>query len=91
MVIVPDQVIGAGFGSRIGTSRIVGGFFGEQALITHEPRSATIIALTDVQLLKFTKHDLAVVVKDHPRVGTLLKKYHEQRISDTLESLKSIW
>lgn len=68
-----------------------GDFFGEQALITHEPRSATIIALTDVQLLKFTKQDLSVVVKHHPRVGALLKKYHQQRISDTLESLKSIW
>lgn len=68
-----------------------GDFFGEQALITNEPRSATIIALTEVQLLKFTKQDLAVVVKHYPRVGVLLKKYHQQRISDTLESLKSIW
>ena len=68
-----------------------GDFFGEQALITRELRSATIIALTDVQLLKFTKHDLAIVVKHYPRIGTLLKKYHQQRISDTLESLKSIW
>ena len=68
-----------------------GDFFGEQALITHEPRSATIIALTDVQLLKFTKHDLAVVVKHHPRVGALLQKYHQQRMSDTMESLKAIW
>ncbi len=68
-----------------------GDFFGEQALITREPRSATIIALTDVHLLKFTKHDLAVVVKHYPRIGTLLKKYHQQRISDTLESLRSIW
>ncbi|PIE35352.1 hypothetical protein CSA56_04565 [candidate division KSB3 bacterium] len=68
-----------------------GDFFGEQALITHEPRSATIIALSDVQLLKFTQPDLAVVVKQYPHIGKLLKKYHQQRISDTLESLKSIW
>jgi len=68
-----------------------GDFFGEQALITKEPRSATVIAQTDVQLLRFSKRDLAAVVKHHPRVGTLLKKYHQQRISDTLESLKAIW
>lgn len=68
-----------------------GDFFGEQALITKEPRSATVIASTDVQLLKFSKRDLAMVVKQYPRVGTLLKKYHQKRISETLESLKSIW
>ncbi len=68
-----------------------GDFFGEQALITKEPRSATLIALTDVQLLKFTEQDLARVVKQYSRVGTLLKKYHHQRIVNTLESLKSIW
>lgn len=68
-----------------------GDFFGEQALITNEPRSATIIALSEVQLFKFTKQDLSMVVKQYPRVGVLLKKYHQQRISDTLESLKSIW
>ncbi len=68
-----------------------GDFFGEQALITNEPRSATIIAISDVHALKFTKHDLAIVVKQYPRIGTLLKKYHQQRIADTLESLKAIW
>jgi CRP-like cAMP-binding protein len=68
-----------------------GDFFGEQALITKEPRSATVIALTDVQVLKFSIHDLAVVVKQYPRIGTLLKKYHQQRVSATLASLKSIW
>lgn len=69
-----------------------GDFFGEQALITREPRNATIIALTDVvELLQFTKHDLAEVVKQYPRVGTLLKKYHQQRMAETMASLKSIW
>lgn len=68
-----------------------GDFFGEQALITKEPRNATIIALTDVELLTFRKPDLAVVVRQYPRVGTLLKKYHKLRMDETLESLKSIW
>ncbi len=69
-----------------------GDFFGEQALITKEPRSATVLAETEeVQVLKFTKHDLALVVKQRPRVGQLLKKYHQQRVKETMESLKAIW
>ncbi|MBD3308017.1 cyclic nucleotide-binding domain-containing protein [candidate division KSB3 bacterium] len=62
-------------------------FFGEQALITEEPRTATIIALTDVELLQLSKSDLELIVKTYPRVGNLLKRYHQQRTTVTLESL----
>ncbi len=68
-----------------------GDFFGEQALITKEPRSATVIAETEVQLLKFTKRHLAQVVKHYPRVGKVLKQYHEERVKSMMESLKSLW
>lgn len=68
-----------------------GDFFGEQALLTNEPRSATIIAISDVHALKFTRHDLGMVIKQYPRVGALLQKYNQKRIADTLESLKAIW
>jgi CRP-like cAMP-binding protein len=66
-----------------------GDFFGEQALIAHEPRNATIIALTDAELLRFSKPDLDAVVKSYPRVGELLEKYHHQRNNATVNSLKS--
>ena len=66
-----------------------GDFFGEQALITNEPRNATIIALTDVELLQFSKSDLATIVINHPRIGELLKRYNQQRNTATIASLKS--
>jgi len=66
-----------------------GDFFGEQALITHEPRNATIVTLTDVELLRFSRPDLDAVVGCYPRVGELLEKYHHQRNSATIASLKS--
>jgi CRP-like cAMP-binding protein len=44
----------------------IGDFFGEQALVTNNPRSATVIALTDVALLQFSKPDLEAVIKEHP-------------------------
>ena len=68
---------------------LYGDFFGEQALITNEPRNATIIALTDVELLRFAKSDLAAVVRSYPRVEELLKKYHQQRNTATIASLKA--
>lgn len=66
-----------------------GDFFGEQALITNEPRNATIIALTDAELLQFSKSDLATIVINHPRIGELLRTYNQQRNSATITSLKS--
>lgn len=66
-----------------------GDFFGEQALIAHEPRNATITALTEVELLRFSKPDLDAVVRSYPRVGELLEKYHQQRNNATIASLKS--
>jgi CRP-like cAMP-binding protein len=66
-----------------------GDFFGEQALITNEPRNATIIALTDAELLLFSKSDLATIVINHPRIGELLRTYNQQRNSATITSLKS--
>jgi len=66
-----------------------GDFFGEQALITNEPRNATIIALTDTELLQFSKSDLATIVINYPRIGELLRKYNQQRNTATITSLKS--
>ena len=64
-----------------------GDFFGEQALITNQRRNATVIALTDTQLLRFARADLDAVVRAFPRIGQLLKQYHYQRTTATLESL----
>ncbi len=50
-----------------------GDFFGEQALVTDEPRSATVIALTDVVLLKFSKNDLVAVIKQYPGIESALQ------------------
>jgi len=64
-----------------------GDFFGEQALLTNERRNATVIAVTDVQLLRFSKPDLEAILRRYPRVGELLKRYHHQRTTDSLDSL----
>ena len=50
-----------------GTSRSVanltkGDFFGEAALLTGEPRNATVTALDDVELYSLGKEDFQVVI-----------------------------
>ncbi len=64
-------------------------FFGEQALVTDEPRTATVIALTDVHLLRFSKPDLEAIIRTYPRIRVLLQKYHQQRTTDTIEFLSA--
>ena len=66
---------------------VEGDFFGEQALLTNERRNASVLALSDLQLLRFSKSDLEVIVANYPRVADVLKRYHHQRSSDTMESL----
>jgi len=44
---------------------------GEMAIITEEPRSATVVAIRDSELLKFTRKDFEDLVENHP--GAMLK------------------
>ncbi len=68
-----------------------GDFFGESALLTREPRSATATAIADnTELLKLSQTDLADVIKQYPRILFVMEKYHQWRVRKTLESLKSI-
>lgn len=66
-----------------------GDFFGEQALITNDPRNATIQANTAACLLSFSKRDLASIIQTYPHVGDVLETYHQRRNSQTIASLKS--
>ncbi|HWP46477.1 MAG TPA: cyclic nucleotide-binding domain-containing protein [Candidatus Limnocylindrales bacterium] len=68
-----------------------GDFFGESALLTREPRSATATAIADnTELLKLSQTALADIVKQYPRIRFVMEKYHQWRVRKTLESLKSI-
>lgn len=68
-----------------------GDFFGEQALVTDEPRSATVIAKSDVSLLKLSKEDFSSVINEHPWIESALQiEAFQHRMDTNLSILNEI-
>ena len=57
----------------------VGNYFGEMALLTGEPRSATVFAVSDSELLTVGKDDLRDLIVAHPDVEQVICKVLAQR------------
>ncbi|CAN7234446.1 cyclic nucleotide-gated ion channel [Pararhizobium sp. LjRoot238] len=51
-----------------------GSFFGEMALITGEPRSATVSAVTEVSLLSLYSVDFQMLSKSSPEIADIIRK-----------------
>lgn len=60
-----------------------GSFFGEMALLTGEPRNATIVALTDTCLFEITKEDIAPLIEQEPEISNLLSTVLSERKTQT--------
>lgn len=68
-----------------------GDFFGEQALVTEDPRSATVKALTNVGLLRFSKEDLDQVIQQYPNIESELQiEAFHHRMQKRLSILKKL-
>lgn len=64
-------------------------FFGEVSFLTGVPRTATVHALVDSELLKIEETELRELVKHHPFLKEVLSRYHLDRVTATAESLKA--
>ncbi len=49
-----------------------GAHFGEMALVSQRPRSATVTTLTECQILSMSDIDFQALIAQHPRLGTRL-------------------
>jgi CRP-like cAMP-binding protein len=71
---------------RIATVQ-AGTVLGEIAVLTREPRTATVTAETDAKLLRFEMLGVLSVLKDYPRVLADLNRLGVQRSEELLEDI----
>lgn len=70
------------------TQLMEGSIFGEMALLTGEPRTADVVAGTDVVAIEIAKDALAPILQSHPELAAIISaKVTERR--DRLESIRS--
>lgn len=74
------EVLQSRDGSEVPIARLgVGDFFGERALLTDEPRNATVIAREDTDVLTLKKADFRAALEAHGSLKEQLLKVYFQR------------
>jgi CRP/FNR family transcriptional regulator, cyclic AMP receptor protein len=61
-----------------------GDFFGEIALVTKMPRTASVTAKTDVEVLVITERDFGALLKRSPEVGRQVAEALAERVAPEL-------
>ncbi len=56
-----------------------GEFFGEMSLLVSCPRSASVFAMDDTEVLRLKADDLFDLIKQYPRLGEILDEFYERR------------
>ena len=63
-------------------------FFGEMAFLTGKPRTATVEAAEQTDLLEVAEEDLRDMIQKWPRIKEVLQNYYEERVKSTMEKVK---
>lgn len=85
-VTVTTQGMGAGVLIELGHMG-EGSFFGEVSLLTDKPRTATVTADGDVEVMELTRDDFNAIVAEYPTVRKVVETYQKQRVQDTIKTL----
>jgi CRP-like cAMP-binding protein len=67
-------------GEKLVSRLLPGDFFGEVALLTGKPRTADVIAETDLRVMEITRDILRNVVREYPEILETLKQYARTRL-----------
>ena len=60
-----------------------GAFFGEIAILTGRPRTASVVAATRCELLELDRATLDAITRDHPRVWDVMREFAATRLRRT--------
>jgi CRP-like cAMP-binding protein len=64
-----------------------GAFFGEMAVLNHEKRAATVIALGEVELVRFQRASVNAVLQRYPAAREMLSRVGVLRSEETLQKM----
>ncbi len=64
-----------------------GDFFGEVALLTDKPRTATVIACEKSELMELAKVDFNKITNKFPSIRRTVEAYQKQRVQNTIKIL----
>jgi CRP-like cAMP-binding protein len=68
-----------------------GDFFGEFAFFSQSPRTATVEALEEAEILEISKGDLDEVIREFPGVSQILWNFYKERVADTLVATSALF
>jgi tetratricopeptide (TPR) repeat protein len=64
-----------------------GEFFGEVAVLTGKPRTATIVAETPITLIEIDRENLHRIAQEYPEVHEVLRRFYEQRAQAAVDAM----
>ncbi len=64
-----------------------GEFFGEVALLTDKPRTATVVARERLELMELSRARFDEIARTYPSVRKVVEAYQKQRVQDTIRIL----
>ena len=77
-------------GDKVVVARLSSGdFFGEISLLTNKPRTASVRAASDLELLFLDSNSFTETLNKYPELGKKLFKKMEERAKDTIEAFQS--
>ena len=67
-----------------------GEFFGEMSLLVGGPRSASVFATADTEVLRLKSSDLFDVIKQYPHIENALEQFYDKRSKATRQKMKEV-